>query len=272
MMINKNFHAVVLAGSRRGADAVAEAAGTSCKALAPVRGRPMLLRVLDCLRAHPRISAITLVGPGREAIEQCAELADLVDRDVVQWLPAEDGPSKSAAAALSHIDDRSAVLLTTADHALLTPEIVEHFLLRADQRGADAVVALAEKDAVMRAFPDGRRTGLKFRDATYSGCNLFAFLTPQGRRVVTFWQRIEHLRKQPVKMLSAIGWLAALRYRLGRLSLAQAMQHLGHKTDTSLHAVIMPQAHAAVDVDSVNDWRLVNQWLSEQASEQCPSK
>ena len=48
--------------------------------------------------------------------------------------------------------------------------------LGADLRG------LARHADVLTAFPGSKRTALRFRDGAYCGCNLFAFLTPAGRR------------------------------------------------------------------------------------------
>ena len=42
---NPTFSVVVLAGDRQSRDPVAEHAGVSCKALVPVAGRAMVLRV-----------------------------------------------------------------------------------------------------------------------------------------------------------------------------------------------------------------------------------
>ena len=282
-MKNQFFDAVVLAGNRASDDPVASAAGVAAKVLAPVGGKPMVLRVLDVLRQCREIRRIVLVGPDAAAMADYAALQQLIDAGDIAWLPPEAGPSRSAGAGLQYLHEQHAreqaahepaqqqapppVLLTTGDHALLTLAVVEDFLARATavhtQTQADAVVGLVEKQAVQAAFPEGRRTGLKFREATYCGCNLFALMTPTGGRVVNFWQRIEHLRKQPLKLLGAIGWWQALRFRLGRLRLDQALAHLGMKIDARLAAVHLPHALAAVDVDSARDWRHVVRWLQQ---------
>ena len=52
--------ALVLAGQRRGTDPMAAAAGVSHKALLPVAGVPMLLRVVSALRSTPGIARIVV--------------------------------------------------------------------------------------------------------------------------------------------------------------------------------------------------------------------
>ena len=54
---------LLLAGSRSGSDEVARVAGVSCKALAPLAGIPMIVRVLDALQASGRIASYVLCGP-----------------------------------------------------------------------------------------------------------------------------------------------------------------------------------------------------------------
>ncbi|GAB4181095.1 MAG: nucleotidyltransferase family protein [Wenzhouxiangellaceae bacterium] len=264
-MNNKGFSALVLAGDRGKNDPLVVAADVPGKALAPVCGQAVVLRVLAALRAEPRIGRIVLVGPHRAAVDSSPELTALINTGQVQWLPPESGPSASAATGLKHLlADGQPVLVTTADHALLDQSMVGELLDRAAASDADALVMLARKAEVIQAFPGAQRTGLRFRDDVYCGCNLFAMLTPQARAVVEFWQQVEHLRKQPVKLISAIGGWTALRFRLGWLSLDQGLAHLQHKTGVRVRAVIASNPLAAVDVDSVNDWHQVNHWLEQR--------
>ena len=68
------FTALVLAGSRGPTDPVAAAAGLPHKALVPVAGRPMLLRVIDTLRQCPE------PRPEIGRIVLCLEDSSLLDR------------------------------------------------------------------------------------------------------------------------------------------------------------------------------------------------
>ena len=81
------------------------------------------------------------------------------------------------------------VLVTTADHPLLTAEIVDRFCGQSLARGIDVTVGLAPYGLVKAAYPDMKKTVLRFRDGDYCGCNLFAFLTAEGRRMADDWRR-----------------------------------------------------------------------------------
>jgi GTP:adenosylcobinamide-phosphate guanylyltransferase len=252
------FAAIVLAGDRTADDPVARAAGVPGKALALVGGRPMARRVLDALGASPSIGPRLLCGPRREVLEHDVGLAALVAARDVDWVLPEPSPSLSAAAALARVPPGTPVLLTTADHALLTPAIVEHFCAAAAAAGGDVVVGLAPAAEVTAAFPQSRRTILRFGDGGYCGCNLFAFLTPAGRGAVDYWRRVERERKRPLRLMAgALGWTAILSYATGRLTLKRALTRASRRLGLRAEAVLLPFPEAAVDVDSVEDLQLV---------------
>jgi len=257
------FTAIVLAGDRGEGDPVATAAGVPCKALAPVGGRAIVLRVLDALRAADEVGDILMVGPERERITGCAELNELVATGVVGWLAPGPTPATSAGSALATIARDAPVLVTTADHALLAPNVVDHFCVAARESGRELLAAVAEHAAVVETCPGVRRTVLKLRGDRVCGCNLFAFLTPRAREVASFWTRVEALRKQPLRMVGMLGWSVVLRYALGRLTLDQALAHLSRKTGVDLDVVRLPFPEAAVDVDTAADLTWVRSRVEE---------
>lgn len=254
-----SFSAIVLAADRTAADPVAQAAGVCCKALSPVGGQPMVLRVLEALAASRAVSESILCGPGWEAVCQEAQLQAGIEAGRWRWLEPASTPSASASKALQTVPPQSPVLLTAADHALLTPSMVDYFCSQALGSGCDIVVALARYAQVSDAYPQVRRTALKFRDAAYCGCNLFALLTPESRPVADFWRRVESQRKKPWRVMGALGWVAVLRYLLGWLTLEQGLEGLSRRLAIRAGAVIMPFPEAAIDVDTVEDWRFVQE-------------
>lgn len=260
--MRSTFHAVVLAGDRGPHDPVARHTGAPCKALVPVTGRPMLLRVLDALAASAAIDGVTLVGPHARHVEHCAELARRLSEGALTWLPPQSSPSLSAAAALESLPADRPVLLTTADHALLQAQWVDAFCDQALASGKDAVVGLARHAVVQAAFPASRRTALRFRDDAYCGCNLFAFLTPAGRRAPAFWRQIEQQRKKPHRLAAALGLGTLIAYLCGRLTLTGGLERLSRQVGAHLGAVLLDDPRAAVDVDSVADFELVQSILA----------
>lgn len=264
----KRYSALVLAADRHSGDAVATATGVECKALAPVDGIPMAHRVIEALQASYSIEQITLVGPDRAMLRKDAKIEHLLTSNSLQWLENASSPSASAAYGLEKQPAQQPVLLTTADHALLSPAIVDYFLEQAHSSGCDFVVGVARLETVQARFPDTRRTATKLRGGPYCGCNLFAFMTERGRQLAPFWRKVEQERKRPWRVITgALGPVATLRYLLGRLTLEQALARLSHQLDIKIGAVVLPFAEAAVDVDSTADLRLVEKILAQKAVE-----
>lgn len=264
-MINKpgQFVALVLAADRTADDPVAGQAGTLCKAIVPVCGTPMVIRVLDALELSGMVSSILLCGPSATAISQCPPLQERIDSGRVRWIPNMNSPSSSAEYGLTLIEQGVPVLLTTADHALLTPEIVRHFLLETSSKSCDASVGLVEYNAINRAYPGVRRTVTSLRNGKYCGSNLYVFSTQAGHRIVSLWKTVEQNRKRPWKQLSRLlGPYTALSCLFGKMTLEQVLLRVSAKTGITIAPVIIPYPEAGIDVDTPADLLLAETILS----------
>ena len=200
------FTALVLAGSRGPDDPVARAAGVAHKCLVPVAGVPMAVRVVETLAACPSVGRIALALEDPALLDDLPALRPLIAAGRCTALATGATPSLSVQRALDELPDPLPLLVTTGDHPLLTPEMVEHFCAAARTTGADLVAGLTPSSAIRKAYPDAQRTYLRFRDERYSGANLYALLGPDARRAVAFWRRVEQERKRPWRLVRAFGW------------------------------------------------------------------
>jgi CTP:molybdopterin cytidylyltransferase MocA len=256
MRAEPRFNAVVLAGDRRPDDPVAATAGVAAKCLTPIGGSPMVVRVVHALEQSRRVQAILMCGPAAETLAGSPELRLMVSEGRVRWIGPERSPAASAVAALAALPADEPVLLTTGDHPLLSPDMVRHFLDQASASSCDVAVALAPHEVVQRAYPQTRRTVLKFTDGRFCGCNLFAFLSSRGRAMAPVWRQVEDQRKKPIRVVGLVGWGAMALYALRMLSLAGAVRRISRQTGVAAGVVSMPFAEAAIDVDSVADLEL----------------
>ncbi|MDP1559448.1 MAG: nucleotidyltransferase family protein [Nitrosomonas sp.] len=258
-----SFVAVVLAADRTTRDPITQHTGAACKALAPVCGTPMILRVLNALEASDQVKSIILCGPPESVLADCPELQQRIDAGRVTWLPNLDSPSRSALKGFEQIEDSTPILLTTADHALLTPAIVQHFLQESQTDECDATVGLVKYEDIIAAFPKAKRTVTKLRDGGFCGCNLFTF-NHCGRDLVSLWRQAEDLRKRPWRLIAQIlGPWTVIRYLFGLLTLEQALQAVSVKTGIRVKGVMLPYPQAGIDVDKVEDLRLAESVLTE---------
>ena len=217
-------------------------------------------RLEESLAVGPRL----LSGPPRPLLEQAAALKSGVDAGDYDWTASRDSPSASAGAAMGQIPHSQRVLLTTADHALLSSQIIDYFCDQACTTDFDLLVALAPHELVATTFPGVHRTRLRFSDRDYCSCNLFAFMTPRSRKITTFWREVESQRKRPWRMFATLGWWPVIKYLLGRLSLQEALTRISARLEMKIGVITLPFANAAVDVDTEKDWQLVQQILAEK--------
>lgn len=255
--LDHQMTAIVLAGDRTKADPLRDHAEVDCKALIDIDGIPMVRRVLAALSESRVVNQVWLAGPEATEVATDSPLQAMIESDALNWSEPDSSPSASAFSVMQKIDPEHPVLLTTADHPLLTAEIVDAFGRQSLADDVDVTVGLAPHALVMEAYPGIKKTVLRFSDGDFCGCNLFAFLTPEGRRAARFWRKIEQERKKPLLVIGLLGWWAVIRYRFGMLPLEEALAKLSKRLGLRMRAVILPYANAAIDVDSVADLMLV---------------
>jgi GTP:adenosylcobinamide-phosphate guanylyltransferase len=253
------FSALVLAGRRGPQDPLAVGHGVSHRALLPVAGVPMLVRVLRTLRAAGIVRLhVSIDAP--ELLDALPELAAWRREGVLRIHPSESSPSRSVAAVLAE-PDVLPCLVTTADHALLTPAMVEHFLAEVCATDADMFVGMVAERVVRAQHPESQRTYLRLRGEAWSGANLFAFRNARARLAADFWVRAERFRKQPWRLVASIGPSLVLLYALRRLDLASALERGSRVIGARIRPIAMPQAEAAIDVDHESDLVLAERIL-----------
>ena len=253
------FSAIVLAADRNANDPLVQASKACCKALVEVDGIPMLQRVVSALQASEHVENILLSGPARENLAANTFLENALNNEQISWMEPQNSPSNSAYRAMQSLPQQRPVLVTTADHPLLTAEITDYFLAKALQTEADVAVGVIAFSAIVEKFPNAKKTVTRLRDGGYCGCNLFAFLTRQSHRVAAAWRKVEQQRKNPLRIVSQLGWWSILRYLLGRMTLDQALGELSDRLNVRIRPVHLPFPEAAIDVDSIADQRLVEE-------------
>jgi GTP:adenosylcobinamide-phosphate guanylyltransferase len=249
------WRALVLAGERPGGDPLARAVGVKRKALIRVGGRTFVEHVVASLRS----AGLTDVAISGLDPEDFAGLPSLAG---VESLPAAASPAASVVAALER-PDAVPLLVTTADHPLLPPATITAFHAAARDSRADVAVGVVDAAVVRERFPRSRRTYVRFRSRALTGANLFAFTTPEARRVTLGWREIERDRKRPWRMVRRLGARTLLRFLAGRLGAEDAVAQASLRFGASIALIWLTDAIAAVDVDKIEDLRLANEILGE---------
>ena len=250
--------AVVLAGSRPGRDTFAESFGTALKALIPVAGEPMIRHPVRALLAGERIGTILVVSQVPAAVA-----AALPDDPRIEFRPAR---ATIAETMLGLLEDRTIawpLLVTTADHPLLDPAMIDEFINAAER--SDIAIGVVENASMLRRLPQTRRTWLWLRGGGYTGANLFMLRSPAVRPGIELWRSVEQDRKKAWRVLSLVGPLVSFGALLRLLTLDQVMERLSARLGLSVRAVPLSNALAGVDVDKAEDHALAEAILKGDA-------
>lgn len=230
--------------------------------MVPVAGRPCLGRVMQAIDDSGEAAGGVICGPDTDTVGRDPQLQQLLDTPSHTWIKPATGPAASALASVEAMDHFPA-LLTSGDHALLTPGTVDAFCRQASlASGADMVIGLVPYALVNAAWPESRRTVLNFADGGYCGANLFAVLSPRGSKALSFWQQVENDRKRPWRIARRLGISALLSYLFRRVTLEEALALLSEEAGCRIRHVLLDDPRAAVDVDSVADQQLAERILS----------
>ncbi len=246
------IEALILAGERPQKNPF----GVPYKALVSVCGKPMFARVAEAL-AQSRLFGRICVSTREELFEKLRLLSPLP----LVFFPQASSPSVSVFFALDQIGNFP-VFLTTADHALLTGEIVSHFLEGAQKIRGDLGVGVVPFSVVKEAYPEARRTTYRLREGRFCSANLYFCKGPQVKRILYLWREIEARRKSPLRIVKRFGLMALLHYLSGRLGLEEAFKKVSQAVGCRVYPVVLPFARAAVDVDDPSDLALAQKILA----------
>jgi molybdopterin-guanine dinucleotide biosynthesis protein A len=244
--------AIILAGQRPGIDPLASAFGETFKALVPIGGRPMVARVVETVLTVTAVNKIVILCQQPDAIR-----AVLPDHPKLTYVESQSGISQSILAVAGTEAAPWPLFVTTADHPLLTHDMITDFLEASSD--ADVAVGMVERATVLAAYPDNKRTWIKLSGGAWSGANLFALSGEAARRALTLWVSAEKDRKQLFKLFWHFGPIIALRAITRTISLENGIAALGRRLGLNARAVALPFAEAAIDVDKLSDHELVEQ-------------
>ena len=251
----------MLAGQRPEGDPLAQHCGEAQKALIPIHGRSMLARVCSALLESPAISRIVILAQETDQLAQGLE-PPLAQDAKISFASSGSGIAASIAEVAGGKAAPWPVLVTTADHALLTSAMVHDFLSQTED--ADLSIAVGERRIVEAAFPATRRTWLKFSDGHYSGANMFALRGAEVVPALKLWSGVEQDRKRGLAIMARFGPYLLLRALTRTIGFAAALKRAGARLGLTAKPVIMPQADAVIDVDKIADLELVTAILAER--------
>jgi GTP:adenosylcobinamide-phosphate guanylyltransferase len=246
-----DWRAIILAAGRGPDDPMAKAFGVAHKCTVEIAGKPMWQWVVQALAATRLAKPFVVVIDDSTAIPP---------HTFLEMIAAENSAPASAIKAVTHLRSFP-VLITTADHPLLTREMIEFVLAKSETRNADVLVGLATADVIQHAYPETRRTYFNLGGTRVSGCNLFVVKTGKGQKLLERWQNLERDRKRPWKLVFEFGLRPIFHYVFGTLTPQRAFAYVSEQLGITVEPVFLPYAEAAIDVDKPSDHALAEKIL-----------
>jgi len=227
----------------------------------------MLVRVLAVLGETPGVGRIAVSVDDPAVLEAAGLLRDsTAGAPGITIHQSKESPAASVLDYVENVARGEPVLVTTADHPLLTSSMVRHFWERATASGADVAVGMARASLVLEHYPGALRSFIPMRDDRYTATNLFAFLTPKAATAAAFWRRMEAYRKRPWRLIAQFGAVNLALILLRRLDLDAAVARASRVIGARIVAVEMPFADAAIDVDKPSDFELATEILTRRSA------
>lgn len=258
--------AIVLAGARGPDDPFAAKLGVRHKCLIDVAGTAMIGRVVSALIHSQVIGHVVVSIDDPDILDDVPSLGPLLADGRLSASASGDNIGESTQRAIAVSGARFPYLVTTADHALLTPEMVAHFCARSKAAGTAITVALADGGLISSVYPNAVRTYIRFAGAPASGCNLYGLMDDRALAAVRFWSKLDRERKSPLKLVRAFGLAPLMKYLTGRLGRDEAFARASKILGVPASAVDMPFAEAAIDVDKPDDLALAERILKARDS------
>ncbi|MEL6687495.1 MAG: nucleotidyltransferase family protein [Pseudomonadota bacterium] len=256
--------ALVLAARRPGVeDPLAAKAGVSHKCLIEMDGGPMIELVLKSLGGSDCVKDIFISIDDPSALDGVSMIHDGSLGKPVTILKSQDNLFESVQAALSD-QTRYPIIICTADNALQTSEMVDHFCAGFEQTDCDAAVALTPAEVIWAKYPDGQRRPYTFKDGKFSNCNLFGLRNPSSVSAAKAFRGGGQFGKSKTRIFKAFGLVNLLLYHYTLVSLSDVFGRLSKRFKVKVVPIIMPFAEAPIDVDNERTERIARQVLEER--------
>lgn len=240
-----------------GADALAARFDESHRCLIPLAGRPLIAHVLQTAAQHPRVTSLAICVE-REAFDPIWDvLTRQPGRGSIALVEAEGDIAASVRAATQ--DWHGPVLVTTADHALLSAAAIDAMI--AALESADVAFSLAPRAAVEAAHPRAQRGFIGLHDGDYAPCDLYGMASPRFVSAVRIFGGARTMGQEGARIRRAVGLLGMLMVRLGMETLAGALARASRRLGMRVRAVILDDGTQAIDVDDDRTYAIVRDLL-----------
>lgn len=236
--------AVITAGGRIDGE-FARIAGTTVKALAPVRGSMMLQRVIGALR-EAGATRIAVIG-GEEVARACSPVVESVIEE------SASGSENLLKALHAWPGDGDRLLYATSDLPYVTAAAIEDLLARVPAESL--ALPLTEWNDFERRFPDAPPFGVTLAGERVVNGGVFTIPDGSVPKLASLATRFFEARKQPWRMAGLVNPWVLLRFLFRCLRIADLETLAVRVLGTPACALRRAPPDLAYDVDTVEEYR-----------------
>lgn len=255
--------ALIMAGKRSGIhDPLAQRAGVSQKCVVPVGGVPMIERVLREVAACDRVDAIHIVAHEQEEIASLPTAKALLAEGRLHF---REGKFNIVDSVFSGAEGAAfPLLITTADNCLVTAAGYSEFVDKALAANAGGAAALARKEDVQAADPEGQKKFYEFTDGGYSNCNTYWIGSREALSAAEIMREGGQFAKFPRRIAKAFGWINLIRFYFGWGSKEKIFAQVSRRFGFNMVPIVMSNGEFAIDVDNERTFAVTERLLAKR--------
>jgi len=275
MTVNEAFSepltALVLAASRQGVDdPVAKIQNKTHKCLVTLDGIAMIERVVQALIDSECFSRILISIESEQVLENLPSAKRWLKEGAIKVIPSYGNLADSVVNFAKSVDQPLPLVITTADNALHTPELVRYFVAAFARSRGDAGVAATPESTVLGEYPDGEFGFFRFKDGGYSFCNLFGIRSNEALEAAEIFRSGGQFRKHPWRIVKVFGLLPLILLKLRLITLDNFTRRITHKLGITMDIVRLPYAYGPIDVDNPKTFEFSEQTLRKRREDSEP--
>jgi GTP:adenosylcobinamide-phosphate guanylyltransferase len=254
---------LIMAGKRSGVlDPLAANAGVAQKCVAPVRGVPMVERVVKEVAAAKSVAQIRIVAHEPDEIAELPTVKALIAEGRLSFAEGKFNIVDSVFSGADGID--FPMMITTADNCLVTSEGYDEFVEKALAADAGAAAALARKQDVQAADPEGQKKFYEFNDGGYSNCNTYWIGSEEALSAAEIMREGGQFVKFPRRIAKAFGWMNLIRFYFGWGTKEMIFGQVSKRFGFVVTPIVMSNGEFAIDVDNQRTFEVTERLLAKR--------
>jgi hypothetical protein len=226
----------------------------------------MLERVVREVKKAEDIGRIFISMENEELLDSVPALRQMRENGEIQFVQSRENLFLSVMGAAEDIDQPFPLLITTADNALHTTEMLDYFSREFFRSKPDAAVAMTPVSVILGAYPEGKRAFYNIKGGGWSSCNLFAMMSDKALVTTKSFEGGGQFGKNPQRVLKAFGFVFAVLYKYKLATIDTLFKRLSKRWGLNMKLIEMPYADAPIDVDNMGDVVLTEKILKARRS------